>query len=102
MKATHIVLFVRNYSINFFETGLSLENFRHKLMKLFSLQAFQTFTKPDVYQIFVDFFKKVEEKHEVIKQYVVKIIDHFEWVAADKPNENWSTISMAAEHLQPK
>ena len=38
---------------------------------MLSSQAFQALSKADLYQIYVDLYKKNEEKDEVIKQYVI-------------------------------
>ena len=67
--------------------------------EILSLQAFQTFTKLDFYQIYVDLFKKVEEKEKIIKQYAVKTNDLPSRVGANKLMENRSTSSIAAEQF---
>ena len=38
---------------------------------MLSSQAFQALSKADLYQIYVDLYKKNEEKDEVIKKYVI-------------------------------
>ena len=57
---------------------------------------------PDLYQIYVDMFEKVEEKDEIIKQYVVKTSDLLSGVGANKLMENRSTSSITAEQFATK
>ena len=38
---------------------------------MISLQEFQALFKADLYQVYVDIYKKNEEKHEIIKHNVI-------------------------------
>ena len=75
--------------------GPFLQTFHRQLNEMLSLQAFQT----NFYQINVDSFKKVEEKDEIIKQYVVKTSDLLSRVGANKPMEDRSSSSIPAEQF---
>ena len=65
---------------------------------MLSLQALQSLTKPNLYQIHEDLFRK----DEIIKQYVVKTSDLLSLVGANKLMEKRSTSSIAAEQFATK
>ena len=67
-----------------------------------SLQIFQTLTKADFYQSYVDLFEKVGEKGEIIKQYAVKTSDLLSGVGATKLMEYRSTSIISAEQFATK